>query len=144
MGGSDSDATEGPGAGAWLGGVTADPGAMLAIRLDADENTRVLAKANPGGVGGTARTGTVMGACAGVYIMTMFQAHSHWQWHHVKYSQPFRLPDMITGQAIEQTRVDTIPSSKCSCLQAAASTQEGCYIVIPGVTLPQWAHLLLM
>ena len=52
MGGSDSDATEGPGAGAWIGGRAADPGAMLAMRLDADENTRVLAKANPGEVGG--------------------------------------------------------------------------------------------
>lgn len=66
MGSSDSDATEGPGAGAWIGGRAADPGAMLAMRLDADENTRVLAKANPGEVGGTASIGTVMGACAGV------------------------------------------------------------------------------
>ena len=66
MGGSDSDATEGLGAGAWIGGRAADPGAMLAMRLDADENTRVLAKANPGEVGGTASIGTVMGACAGV------------------------------------------------------------------------------
>ena len=52
-----------------MGGVAADPGAILAMRLDADEKTRVLAKANPGGVGGTARTGTVMGACAGVRSM---------------------------------------------------------------------------
>ena len=68
VGGSDSDATEGPGAGARIRDVAADPGAMLAMRLDADENTRVLAKANPGEVGGTASIGTVMGACAGVYF----------------------------------------------------------------------------
>ena len=65
MGGSDSDTTEGPGAGAWIGGRAADAGAMLAMRFDADENTRVLAKARPGEVGGTASIGTVMGACAG-------------------------------------------------------------------------------
>lgn len=63
-GGSEAAARTGPGAGA---GVLTS-GTMLAVRLEAEENTLVLEMDTGAPAGDVMRTGTVTGACAGACI----------------------------------------------------------------------------